>query len=98
MTQLHLLAVHQDQVTARVQGSVRDDHGAQGTHTLYKFRLALPTGETRVANIAIAPLMTRDFAVVGRIILIDDITDRIELESQLAQAEKLSSIGLLAAS
>ena len=27
----------------------------------------------------------------------DDITERIELESQLSQAEKLSSIGLLAA-
>jgi PAS domain S-box-containing protein len=77
--------------------SVREGHTAQGTHTLYKFRLALPTGETRVANIAIAPLMTRDFAVIGRIILVDDITDRIELEAQLTQAEKLSSIGLLAA-
>jgi PAS domain S-box-containing protein len=74
--------------------SVRDE---QGTHTFYKVRLALPTGETRVANIAIAPLLTRDFAVVGRIVLVDDITDRIELEAQLAQAEKLSSIGLLAA-
>jgi PAS domain S-box-containing protein len=71
--------------------------GEQGTHTLYKFRLALPTGETRVANLAIAPLMTRDFAVVGRIVLVDDITDRMELEAQLAQSEKLSSIGLLAA-
>ena len=74
--------------------SVRDE---QGTHTFYKVRLALPTGETRVANIAIAPLLTRDFTVVGRIILVDDITDRIELEAQLTQAEKLSSIGLLAA-
>jgi two-component system, NtrC family, sensor kinase len=74
--------------------SVREE---QGTHTFYKVRLALPTGETRVANIAIAPLQTRDFAVVGRIILVDDITDRIELETQLTQAEKLSSIGLLAA-
>ncbi|MDP9052142.1 MAG: ATP-binding protein [Acidobacteriota bacterium] len=69
----------------------------QGTHNFYKVRLALPTGETRVANIAIAPLLTRDFTVVGRIILVDDITDRIELEAQLTQAEKLSSIGLLAA-
>jgi two-component system NtrC family sensor kinase len=69
----------------------------QGTHTFYKVRLALPTGETRVANIAIAPLLTRDFTVVGRIILVDDITDRIALEAQLTQAEKLSSIGLLAA-
>ena len=71
--------------------------GEQGTHTFYKIRLLLPTGETRVANIAIAPLLTRDFAVVGRIVLVDDITDRMELEAQLTQAEKLSSIGLLAA-
>ncbi len=74
--------------------SVREE---QGTHTFYKVRLTLPTGETRVANIAIAPLLTRDFAVVGRIVLVDDITDRMELEAQLTQAEKLSSIGLLAA-
>jgi PAS domain S-box-containing protein len=71
--------------------------GEQGTHTFYKIRLLVPTGETRVANIAIAPLLTRDFAVVGRIVLVDDITDRMELEAQLTQAEKLSSIGLLAA-
>ncbi len=77
--------------------AIRGDGSAHGTHTLYKFRLALPTGETRVANIAIAPLLTRSFDVVGRIILIDDITDRIELEAQLTQSEKLSSIGLLAA-
>jgi two-component system NtrC family sensor kinase len=74
--------------------SVREE---QGTHTFYKVRLALPTGETRVANVAIAPLLKRDFTVVGRIILVDDITDRIALEAQLTQAEKLSSIGLLAA-
>jgi len=69
----------------------------QGTHTLYKFRLALPNGSVRIANIAIAPLVTRDFVAVGRIILVDDITDRMQLEAQLTQAEKLSSIGLLAA-
>lgn len=74
--------------------AVRDD---QGTHTLYKFRLVLPTGEVRVANIAIAPLVTRNFVTVGRIILVDDITDRIQMEAQLTQSEKLSSIGLLAA-
>jgi len=68
-----------------------------GIHNLYKFRLASPTGTTRVANIAIAPLMTRDLKAVGRLILLDDITDRVDLETQLAQAEKLSSIGLLAA-
>ncbi len=68
-----------------------------GIHNLYKFRLETPAGETRVTNIAIAPLVTKRFQVIGRLIIIDDITDRIGLESQLAQAEKMSSIGLLAA-
>jgi len=68
-----------------------------GIHNFYKFRLNTPMGESRVANIAIAPLVTRQFEVVGRIIIVDDITDRLELESQLSQAEKMSSIGLLAA-
>ncbi|HEV2988310.1 MAG TPA: ATP-binding protein [Candidatus Angelobacter sp.] len=68
-----------------------------GIHNLYKFRLNTPAGDTRVANIAIAPLVTRKFHVIGRLIIVDDITERIELESQLSQAEKMSSIGLLAA-
>jgi len=68
-----------------------------GIHNLYKFRLHTPAGDTRTANIAIAPLVTRKFNVIGRLIIVDDITERIELESQLSQAEKMSSIGLLAA-
>jgi len=68
-----------------------------GIHNLYKFRLGTPTGESRTVNIAIAPLVTRKFSVIGRLIILDDITERVELESQLSQADKLSSIGLLAA-
>jgi PAS domain S-box-containing protein len=71
--------------------------GEQGVHHLYKFRLTTRAGEQRTANIAIAPLLSRDFVSVGRIILVDDITERVSLEAQLAQADKLSSIGLLAA-
>jgi two-component system, NtrC family, sensor kinase len=74
--------------------SARNDHGV---HHLYKFPLTTRAGEQRTANIAIAPLMSRDFVVVGRIVLVDDITERVSLETQLAQADKLSSIGLLAA-
>jgi two-component system NtrC family sensor kinase len=68
-----------------------------GVCTLYKFRLSTPTGEARTANITIAPLLNRDFHAVGRIIIVDDITDSINMEKQLTQSEKLSSIGLLAA-
>jgi len=68
-----------------------------GIHNLYKFRLGTPTGENRIVNVAIAPLVTRKFNVIGRLIIMDDITERVELEAQLSQADKLSSIGLLAA-
>jgi two-component system, NtrC family, sensor kinase len=68
-----------------------------GIHNLYKFRLPVPTGETRTVNVAIAPLVTKKFNVAGRLIIMDDITERVELEHQLSQSDKLSSIGLLAA-
>jgi len=68
-----------------------------GIHNLYKFRLETPTGDARITNIAIAPLVTRRFHVIGRLIIVDDITERVGLEAQLSQADKMSSIGLLAA-
>jgi two-component system, NtrC family, sensor kinase len=68
-----------------------------GIRNLYKFRLRTPAGETRTVNVALAPLVTRKFEVIGRLLIIDDITGRLELEAQLSQADKLSSIGLLAA-
>jgi len=48
-------------------------------------------------NIAIAPLVSKDQRQIGRLIIFDDVTDRTELEQRLVQADKLSSIGLLAA-
>ena len=48
-------------------------------------------------NLAIAPLVAKDLQQIGRLIIFDDITDRDELERRLVQADKLSSIGLLAA-
>jgi two-component system NtrC family sensor kinase len=68
-----------------------------GIRNLYKFRLKTPAGEIRTVNVAIAPLVTRKFQVIGRLVIMDDITERVDLEVQLSQADKLSSIGLLAA-
>jgi two-component system, NtrC family, sensor kinase len=69
----------------------------EGIRNLYKFRLKTPAGEVRTVNVAMAPLVTRTFQVIGRLIIMDDITERVDLEAQLSQADKLSSIGLLAA-
>jgi two-component system, NtrC family, sensor kinase len=48
-------------------------------------------------NFSATPLMDKDGTTRGTLIMIDDITDRIRLEDQLIQNEKLTSIGLLAA-
>jgi two-component system NtrC family sensor kinase len=41
--------------------------------------------------------VSRNLEQIGRLIIFDDVTDRHELERRLVQADKLSSIGLLAA-
>ena len=45
----------------------------------------------------IAPLVGKTGARIGRLILLDDITQRVRLEEQMLQTEKLTSLGLLAA-
>jgi len=49
------------------------------------------------ANFSMTSLVDKSGATRGRLIMIDDITDRVRLEDQLIQNEKLTSIGLLAA-
>ncbi len=76
-----------------------------GVHNLFQYRLrpdtlphppAQPTSD-RILNIAVAPLVAKNFDRIGRLIIFDDVTDRVEMEQQLVQADKLSSLGLLAA-
>jgi two-component system NtrC family sensor kinase len=69
----------------------------RGTESLYKFRLRALDGRERIVNITFTPLLGKDEAVIGRLVIFNDLTERVNLEDQLMQAEKLSSIGLLAA-
>ncbi len=57
----------------------------------------IPVPGESIVNIAIAPLFSREGRQIGRLIIFDNVTDRDELERRLVQADKLSSIGLLAA-
>jgi PAS domain S-box-containing protein len=70
---------------------------AQSVLSLYKFRLRRPVGQTLIVNISAVPLVGKDGQVLGRLLIFNDLTERVNLEDQLIQAEKLSSIGLLAA-
>jgi len=96
---------------AELSGQFDTVRGQTGIHHIYKFVLRpaaresgnghgnLIPGRFREAtlNIAIAPLVSKDQEQIGRLIIFDDVTDRAELEQRLVQADKLSSIGLLAA-
>jgi PAS domain S-box-containing protein len=70
---------------------------AQKSLSLYKFRLHTPGGQTLITNLSAVPLVGKDGHVLGRLLIFNDLTERVNLEDQLSQAEKLSSIGLLAA-
>jgi two-component system, NtrC family, sensor kinase len=63
---------------------------------IYKLHTATRANRALVLNIAIAPLQDGQ-GQTGALVVLEDVTDRISLEEQLQQREKLSSIGLLAA-
>jgi len=50
-----------------------------------------------LVNVATTPLRDSDGAIAGTILIIEDISARVQLEEQLQISEKMASIGLLAA-
>jgi two-component system, NtrC family, sensor kinase len=63
---------------------------------IYKQRLQYQ-GKTLTLNVSITPLVSKSGERIGRLLLIDDVTQRERMEEQLSQTEKLTSLGLLAA-
>ena len=73
--------------------------GATGA-ALYRVALVSRHAESRrrlLVNAAMAQLRTPDDAVTGTMVILEDITERVQLEEQLQITEKMASIGLLAA-
>lgn len=69
----------------------------QETVRAYKINAKTHDGRSLVLNVSIAPLRSTSGSQKGSIIVLEDVTFRVQLEQQLQQSEKLSSIGLLAA-
>ncbi len=67
------------------------------TRQIYKMHTATRAGRALVLNIALAPLCADSDEQTGALVVFEDVTQRLHLEDQLQQREKLSSIGLLAA-
>jgi PAS domain S-box-containing protein len=65
------------------------------------YRVPLTTRHEHVrrllVNLATTPLRDSDGAIAGTIVIIEDISARVQLEEQLQISEKMASIGLLAA-
>jgi PAS domain S-box-containing protein len=67
------------------------------TRQIYKLHTITRAGRSAVLNIALAPLYADTEEQTGALVVLEDVTQRLQLEEQLQQREKLSSIGLLAA-
>jgi PAS domain S-box-containing protein len=65
------------------------------------YRVPLTTrhepGRRLLVNVGTTPLRESDGTIAGTIIIIEDISSRVQLEEQLQISEKMASIGLLAA-
>lgn len=64
---------------------------------IYKLFLENRLQEKLIVNLSVIPLNNSAAAAAGSLLVLEDITEKVQLEGQLMQAEKLSSIGLLAA-
>jgi hypothetical protein len=64
---------------------------------LYKFRTLRRDDRSIVINLSLAPFEDTAHTLAGTLVVVEDVTDRVKLEDQLQQSDKLSSIGLLAA-
>jgi two-component system, NtrC family, sensor kinase len=80
-------------LSAEVSAQTVSDH----VSGIYRFHLNTRSNRHLVVNASIAPLLAKNGARLGRLVLLDDITQRVRLEDQMVQTEKLTSLGLLAA-
>ncbi|HSO74153.1 MAG TPA: ATP-binding protein [Blastocatellia bacterium] len=67
------------------------------TRHIYKYNASTEDGRPLTINMSLAPFEAARGVVTGTLVVIENVTERAQLEEQLLQREKLSSIGLLAA-
>jgi two-component system NtrC family sensor kinase len=64
---------------------------------IFKLYVQNRKNEKLIVNVSVIPLIDSTDLNSGCLIVMDNITEKVRLEDQLLQAEKMSSIGLLAA-
>ncbi|MEE8111207.1 MAG: ATP-binding protein [Acidobacteriota bacterium] len=72
-------------------------NGANWGQRLSRYSLKTPgRGEIRV-NVNVSRMNPRAGSPGGTVVTVDDVTDQVRMEEQLAQKEKLAAVGMLAA-
>jgi two-component system NtrC family sensor kinase len=64
---------------------------------IYKLHLPSSDGRSLMVNVSVAPFQSAPGERCGTVLILDDVTARVRLEEQLQHAEKMASVGLLAA-
>ena len=67
------------------------------TVRLQKTALVNRNAKTTLLNVSVTPFLLNEDVLTGTLMVLEDVTEKVRLEDQLMQAEKLSSIGLFAA-
>ncbi|HEV8130421.1 MAG TPA: ATP-binding protein [Acidobacteriota bacterium] len=92
-----LRAVFPSSLLDQVQTSTGGNWSISDPMNFYKVAVQNAAGEKRLVNLHFAPFISRNDIVSGTLVVIDDVTHKARLEDQLVQAEKLTSLGVLAA-
>ena len=74
-----------------------DGWSLRDTRHIYKYSASTEDGRPLTLNISLAPFEAAHGVVTGTLVVVENVTARAQLEQQLLEREKLSSIGLLAA-
>ncbi len=80
---------------AKVTGS--DGWDLRSPSNIFKLYLETRHQDRKIVNLSVIPMFDATDQATGCLIVMDDISAKVHLEDQLMQAEKLSSLGLLAA-
>ena len=75
----------------------REGWAIRDTRHIYKYNASTEDGRPLTLNISLAPFEAARGVITGTLVVIENVTERAQLEQQLLEREKLSSIGLLAA-
>lgn len=87
-----------DVITSIHKASGKEDWKSVSSPTnIFKLSLENKSGSRLIVNLSLIPMQAPMGGASGALIVMDNITEKVQLEDQLLQAEKLSSIGLLAA-